>query len=71
VSCPILLQFADLDIANPPKLIADAQERIGKWGQINRYPIDHFDIYLGKHFEKAVSDQIAFFQKHLQNHSGI
>ena len=33
-------------------------------------PIDHFDIYLGEHFEKAVSDQLEFFKKHLLRGQG-
>lgn len=33
--------------------------------QVIRYPIDLFDIYLGENFEKAVSDQVAFYKKHL------
>ena len=66
MNCPLLLQFADQDIANPPKLIEDAGNRLGERGRIIRYPIDHFDIYLGQHLEKALNDQIAFFQQHLQ-----
>jgi hypothetical protein len=27
--------------------------------------IVHFDIYFGDNFEKAVSDQLAFLEKHL------
>ena len=27
--------------------------------------IGHFDIYIGDNFEKAVSDQLEFFEKHL------
>ena len=65
VSCPVLLQFADRDIINPPALIADADRRLGDRGRIIHYPIDHFDIYLGDSFEQAVADQVSFFQKHL------
>ena len=66
VSCPVLLQFADQDITNPPALIADADRRLGDRGRIIHYPIDHFDIYLGDGFEQAVADQLSFFRKHLQ-----
>jgi fermentation-respiration switch protein FrsA (DUF1100 family) len=65
VSCPLLLQFADKDIANPPELVEEARERVGDRGQIIRYPIDHFDIYLGHDFERAANDQVEFFRKYL------
>ena len=32
-------------------------------GEIVRYPIGHFDIYLGEAFERAVADQVAFLQR--------
>jgi len=65
VSCPVLLQFCDQDIVNPPGLIEDAKKRLGNQGEIIRYPIDHFDIYLGNNFERAANDQLEFFKKHL------
>jgi hypothetical protein len=33
---------------------------------VKRYPIGHFDVYVGDGFERAVSDQLAFFAKHLR-----
>ena len=65
VGCPVLIQVCDLDINNPPAQVEDAQKRLGERGQIIRYPIDHFDIYQGDHFDRAVKDQVEFFQKHL------
>jgi fermentation-respiration switch protein FrsA (DUF1100 family) len=65
VHCPFLLQVCDRDVASPPHLVLDAARRLGEHGQVVRYPIDHFDIYRGTHFERAVSDQVAFFKKHL------
>lgn len=32
---------------------------------VKRYPIGHFDIYFGAHFETSVADQIAFLDHHL------
>jgi len=66
VRCPALLQVCDKDIGLPPRTIAKAEKRLGKFAEVIHYPIDHFDIYLGEHFEKAVNDQLAFFKKHLQ-----
>jgi fermentation-respiration switch protein FrsA (DUF1100 family) len=66
VDCPVLLQFCDLDIANPPSLIHDAEKRLGDRAEIIRYPIDHFDVYLGNNYERAAKDQLEFFKKHLK-----
>jgi len=37
-----------------------------KYAEVKHYPIGHFDIYTGDNFEKSVSDQLAFFEKHLR-----
>ncbi len=34
-------------------------------GEICRYPIGHFDIYVGDAFEQAVADQTEFYRRHL------
>ncbi|MCK4541346.1 MAG: lecithin retinol acyltransferase family protein [Spirochaetales bacterium] len=33
--------------------------------EVERYPIDHFAIYVGEDFERSISDQIEFLKKHL------
>lgn len=65
VRCPVLLQICDKDIGTPMSLVDKTKKRIGKLAESVHYPIDHFDIYTGDNFEKAVSDQIEFFKKHL------
>lgn len=65
VRCPVLFQACDKDIGIPIRVIEKAGRRLGKLAEVIRYPIDHFDIYLGDNFEKAVSDQLAFLKKHL------
>jgi hypothetical protein len=30
-----------------------------------RYPIGHFDVYMGEWFERAISDETAFLTRHL------
>jgi hypothetical protein len=35
-------------------------------GEVVRYPIGHFEIYLGAAFERAVADQLAFLRRALQ-----
>lgn len=39
--------------------------RAGNKATVERYPIGHFGIYLGEHFERAVRSQTAFFKNHL------
>jgi fermentation-respiration switch protein FrsA (DUF1100 family) len=65
VRCPVLLQVCDKDISLPIKTVNKAETLLGKLGEIIHYPIDHFDIYIGNNLEKAVSDQLHFFKKHL------
>ena len=33
--------------------------------EIKRYPIGHFDIYVGEWWERAVADQTDFLSRHL------
>ena len=65
VRCPVLLQTCDHDFALPSKVVDKAASRLGAFAEIVRYPIGHFDIYRGSHFETAVNRQIEFFSKHL------
>jgi hypothetical protein len=34
-------------------------------GELKRYPIGHFDIYIGGRFERAAADQANFLTRHL------
>jgi hypothetical protein len=43
-----------------------SQKELEKYAEVKYYPIGHFDIYIGDDFEKAVSDQLEFFKKHLR-----
>lgn len=65
IRCPVLLQVCDKDISLPMKVIVKAEKNLGELVEVIHYPIDHFDIYIGENFEKAVSDQLDFFKKHL------
>lgn len=65
VRCPVLLQICDNDSLVPPSTAEEAIERLGKYAEVIHYPIGHFEIYFGQNFEKAVRDQLAFFNKHL------
>lgn len=66
VRCPVLLQLCDLDVTTPASTVEKMKRRLGERLEIVHNPIDHFDIYLGEHFEKAIEEQIAFFGEHLR-----
>ena len=62
VRCPVLVCVCDADETTPPapavKLARNAPR-----GELVHYPIGHFDIYVGEHFERAVADQTRFLQR--------
>ncbi len=65
VRCPVLLQICDNDSIIPRSAADETEKELGKYAEVKHYPIGHFDIYTGNNFEKAVSDQIDFFKRHL------
>jgi fermentation-respiration switch protein FrsA (DUF1100 family) len=65
VRCPVLLQFCEKDNLVSMGSGLRSAELLGEYAQVKQYPIGHFDIYFGEHFERAVRDQIEFFEKHL------
>ena len=65
VRCPVLLQICDKDSLLPKSAAEETENELGKYAEVKHYPIGHFDIYIGNNFEKAVSDQLNFFKKHL------
>ena len=64
VKCPILFCVCDQDSVAPAKQTL-------KWaataprGEIRRYPVGHFEIYVGEPFERAVADQTEFLTRAL------
>ena len=63
VSSPVLVQICDYDSLAP--ISPETEIELRQYADVKRYPIGHFDIYTGEHFEKAVSDQLEFFKKNL------
>jgi pimeloyl-ACP methyl ester carboxylesterase len=64
IACPVLFCVCDGDTITPARRtlkFAAAAPR----GEIKRYPIGHFDIYVGEPFERAVADQTEFLVRHL------
>mgnify|MGYP000967617193 FL=1 len=64
VKCPALLQICTQDTVAPAAAAEKAAQKMPK-AEVVRYPVGHFDVYFGEAFERSVSDQLAFLQKHL------
>lgn len=64
VRCPLLVAVCDRDETTPPAPAAKMAARAPR-GEVVHYPIGHFDVYTGEHFERAVADQTAFLTRHL------
>jgi len=64
VRSPLLACVCEHDTLCPaPRTVALLSQ--APLAQITRYPIGHFDIYLGEHFERAVAEQTEFLARHL------
>lgn len=63
--CPALFCITEHDEVVPPAAMEDAAKQAGSKAEIKRYPIGHFDIYVGEGFKKAVADQAEFFKRHM------
>lgn len=65
VAAPALFCVADRDSLAPAgatvKLVGAAPR-----GEIKRYPVGHFEIYVGAAWERAVADQTEFLLRHLR-----
>ena len=64
IRCPILFCVADNDDLTAPGLVLKAANKAPR-AEVKRYPIGHFDIYIGEWFERAVADQTDFLRRHL------
>jgi len=63
--CPLLIQVCDHDTVAPIQPALTAARRAGGRAELRRYPVGHFDVYLGEDFERSVGDQIDFFTRHI------
>ena len=63
LNCPILIQICEKDSVAPISA-AEAAAKAAN-AEVKRYPVGHFDIYLGEPFERSVSDQVEFFTRQL------
>jgi fermentation-respiration switch protein FrsA (DUF1100 family) len=69
VRCPVLVCVAEKDSTTIPGPAISAAERTPN-AQLMRYPVGHFEVYVGKPFERAVSDQTRFLTRHLLGTQG-
>ena len=63
--CPALFCITDQDSLAPAEHTAKLAAR-GPRNEIKRYPIGHFDIYVGEDWERAVADQTEFLVRTLK-----
>jgi fermentation-respiration switch protein FrsA (DUF1100 family) len=64
IRCPILFCVCDRDLVVPVKPVLKAAQAAHR-GELKRYPLGHFGIYIGEGFERAVADQTEFLTRHL------
>lgn len=69
VRCPALVQICEQDSVAPIHATERAARHMPR-AEVVRYPVGHFDVYLGQDFERSVSDQSAFLQRHLMPGTG-
>ena len=64
IACPILFCVCESDSIAPAGATLRYAAKAPR-GEVKRYPEGHFAIYVDDAFERAVTDQIAFLDKHL------
>jgi dienelactone hydrolase len=64
LACPALFCVCDGDTVAPAKATVKFAQAAPR-AEIRRYPVGHFEIYLGEAWERAVSDQTEFLLDHL------
>jgi uncharacterized protein len=64
ITCPVLVSVCDTDSLAPAERTAELVSKALK-AEVKRYPIGHFDIYVGEAWEAAVADQTEFLTRHL------
>ena len=64
IPCPILFQVATRDLDTPPDPTIRTSAAAPR-GELKTYDCGHFGVYLDPEFERVVSDQIEFLERHL------
>jgi pimeloyl-ACP methyl ester carboxylesterase len=58
--CPALIQICEKDSVMPPEAAEAVARIMGDRAEVCRYPLEHFDPYLGENFERSVTDEGRF-----------
>ena len=64
LACPVLFCVCDEDTLTPARQTLKYAAAAPR-GEIKRYPVGHFEIYVGEPFERAVADQTEFLTRTL------
>ena len=64
IPCPILFQVATKDLDTPPDPAIRTSAAAPR-GELKTYDCGHFGVYLDPEFDRVVSDQIEFLERHL------
>ena len=64
IKAPVLFCICDADAVAPAETALRYAVTAPR-GEVKRYPVGHFDIYLGEPFQAAVRDQTEFLVRHL------
>ena len=62
---PLLVCVADRDLEAAPDFAAEVAKR-APFGEVRRYPVGHFDVYVEPVRSQIIADQIAFLRNHLR-----
>jgi hypothetical protein len=62
VHCPVLLLGCEYDNLAAPEGYKPIAAILGDKAIVRNYPIGHFDIYHGEHFEKAVGEMLVLLE---------
>ncbi len=53
IRCPVYVALCDPDTVAPPNRTAERQTSRASGAEVHTYPVGHFDIYFGEHFDRA------------------
>jgi dienelactone hydrolase len=64
IECPLFVALCEHETLAP---VRPAQRQVARAtrAEIRMYPIGHYDIYLGRNFERAVADYLRFLEHHV------
>lgn len=65
VECPVLILSCEQDNLVSKESAVETAKVLGEYAELKQYPIGHFEIYEGEHFERSIGDQLLFFKKNL------